>query len=78
VTIGGKAALRLQYAYLALPNDRLRGLPELRWAYTDIVPGESYTFVLSYQASPEAFERERAVYDEVLQSMRWRDDGVTQ
>lgn len=75
VTIGGKRALRLHYAFLAPAADPLAGLPELWWGYTDIVPVGARTIVLTYQAAPEVFQREQVVYDQLLGSVLWAPAG---
>jgi hypothetical protein len=43
----------------------------MRWAYTDIVPADGVTFVLSYQANPGAFYRQEYVYKAILSSVTW-------
>jgi RsiW-degrading membrane proteinase PrsW (M82 family) len=75
VTIAGKRGLRVRYAFLTPPADRLSGLPELQWGCTDIVPGEDRTVVLTYRAAPDVFAREQAVYDDLLRTLRWSRPG---
>ena len=71
VTIGGRRGLRMRYAYLLPAAELSRGLPQLRWAYTDVVPGATDTYAISFDAAPDAFSTDEPVYADVLSTVSW-------
>lgn len=71
VSVGGRHGLRMRYAYLAKPDTFSRELPSLHWAYTDVVPGPTDTYALSFDAAPDAFGRDEHVYTAVLSTVSW-------
>ena len=71
VTIGGRRGLRMRYAYLQTADGFSKDLPQLRWAYTDVVPNATDTYAMSFDAAPDAFSRDEHVYADVLSTVNW-------
>jgi RsiW-degrading membrane proteinase PrsW (M82 family) len=71
LTVSGKRAVRVKYSFVRDRGNRVTDFPEMRWAYTDIVPADGMTFVLSYQANPGVFYRQEHVYKAILNSVTW-------
>lgn len=72
IEIAGRQGLRARYAYLD-ERGEAGALPEIVWAYTDIVPGERHTFVFTLDGRPSGFARQERVYRRLLDSVQWRD-----
>ena len=71
VTIGGRSGLRAKYAYLKKDEAQPGQLPELLWAYTDVIPSESHTFVFTFDGRPLTFPHDEKLYGRILDSVRW-------
>lgn len=71
VIVGGRKGLRARYAYPRRGGQAPGDLPEMIWAYTDIVPSEKYTYVFTLESAPPTFRRAEWVYDGLLRSVRW-------
>ena len=71
VTVGGRAGLRARYAYLKKDEAKPGQLPEMLWAYTDMIPSASFTFIFTFDGRPSTFPRDEELYKRILDSVRW-------
>ena len=71
ITIGGRSGLRAKYAYLKKDAAQPAQLPEMLWAYTDVIPSESHTFVFTFDGRPSTFPQDEMLYGRILDSVRW-------
>jgi len=70
ITVGGRSGLRAKYAYLR-KEEVPGGLPEMFWAYTDLIPSDRHTIVFTFDGRPSTFLRDEALYAQILDSVRW-------
>ena len=71
ITVGGRSGLRARYAYLKKDESMPGRLPEMFWAYTDLIPSERHTFVFTFDGRPLAFQQDERLYARILDSVRW-------
>ncbi|HYB70411.1 MAG TPA: PrsW family glutamic-type intramembrane protease, partial [Candidatus Bathyarchaeia archaeon] len=67
ITVGGRSGLRAKYAYLR-KQEAAGDLPEMFWAYTDLIPSDRYTIVFTFDGRPSTFRRDEALYEQILES----------
>jgi RsiW-degrading membrane proteinase PrsW (M82 family) len=73
VVIAGKKATRLKYGLQDAGSIETEGFPTITWVYTDIIPSSQHTFVLTFKAKPENFEKGKPVYSRILNSMHFSE-----
>jgi len=70
INVAGHSALRAKYSYLTKTDSLSGSLPEVVWAYTDIVPAKNYTYAFTFQAGPWSFRQQQHLYQAILDSVQ--------
>ena len=77
ITVAGRRAMRLNYAYQLQAQRPSTDLPRLKWVSTAIVSHAGKTYVVSLEGEPEAFTAGEAFFQGVLDSVTFPPEPAT-
>ena len=72
--VGGRKGIRAKYSYLNKSAISADDLPEIVWAYADIVPSKNYTYVFTMEGTPSNFREQQKLYRSILDSVQWTNN----
>ena len=67
--MGGRKGIRAKYSYLNRSAISVDDLPEIAWAYADIVPSKNYTYVFTMEGTPSNLREQEKLYRSILDSV---------
>ena len=69
IIIDGKEGIRLQYSYPKIT--RKENFPKMFWVCTDIIPIGNNIFIFNFRGNPENFNNVKALYEDILETIKW-------
>jgi RsiW-degrading membrane proteinase PrsW (M82 family) len=69
--IGGRKGVHLRYSFIDESQLGAKEFPAVYWVYTDIIPSEKYTYIFTFEAMPQNFDKTVKLYEDILKTIEW-------